>query len=79
MGSRAGIARRHHGRSTPEADDVSAASFEARLIVSKQTVSAACASFTEFTMAAATCTFLPFARRGAPRRECGVFLRGSSR
>ena len=27
---------------------------------------------TEFTMAAASVHFLPFARRGAPRRECGV-------
>ena len=27
---------------------------------------------TEFTMAAASCPFLSFARRGAPRRECGA-------
>ena len=33
---------------------------------------------TEFTMAAASRPFLPFARRGAPRRECGVSHRDDS-
>ena len=37
--------RPRHGRSTPEADDVSAASVEARQIISIRTVSAAYASF----------------------------------